>query len=118
MVYRFDRDSLAGFVDSANPFHGDEIQLLSPGGAIQQLNLGQVKALCFVRDWLNNPAWSRTSYAVRPRQQGLWVRIVFRDGDSVEATMPNSLTALDPVAITITPPDTSPGVQRILIPRT
>ena len=117
MVYRFDRAPLPGFVDSGNPFQGHEIQLLNPEGAVRMIQLQHVKALCFVRDWLDGPAWTRLQYSVRPRQQGLWVRLQFRDGDSLEATMQNNLAVLDPLAILISPPDAAPGVQRVLVPK-
>lgn len=117
MVYRFERETLAGFVDSGNQFEGGVVQLLNREGVVQNLPLEQIKLLCFVREWLDQPPWPRSQYAVRPRQQGLWVRFRFKDGDSVEATMPNSLSALDPVAIVATPPEPAAGVQRVLIPR-
>jgi len=117
MVYRFERELLAGFVDSANPFEGNQVQFLNREGVVQSIPLEQVKLICFVRDWIDGPAWQRNQYAVRPRQQGLWVRLKFRDGESLEATMPNSLAALDPIALTISPAETTQGVQRVLIPR-
>ncbi len=117
MVYRFERETLAGFVDSGNPFEGGFVQFLNREGVVQNLPLDQIKHICFVREWLDQPPWTRNHYAVRPRQQGLWVRFRFKDGDSVEATMPNSLSALDPISIVATPPEPAVGVQKVLIPR-
>ncbi len=117
MVYRFERETLAGFVDSGNPFDGGFVQFLNREGVVQNLPIEQIKLICFVREWLDQPPWLRSSYAVRPRQQGLWVRFRFKDGDSVEATMPNSLSALDPVSIIASPPEPAAGVQKVLIPR-
>lgn len=117
MVYRFDRQLLGGFVDSINPFDSNQVEFLNREGVVQNIPLEQIKFLCFVRDWIEGPAWSRSQYAVRPRQHGLWVRLRFRDGDTLEATMENNISALDPVALTISPPETTSGVQRILIPR-
>lgn len=117
MVYRFEREPLAGFVDAANPFQPEGIQLLNKDGVIQNLPILQIKSLCFVREWLDGLAWSRSQYTSRPRQQGLWVRVKFRDGDFLEATMPNSIAALDPIALLITPPDAASGVQRVLVPK-
>ncbi len=117
MVYRFERETLAGFVDAGNPFEAGFVQFLNREGVVQNLPLEQIKLLCFVREWLDHPPWPRSQYAVRPRQQGLWVRLRFKDGDSVEATMPNSLSVLDPVSIVATPPELAAGVQKVLIPR-
>jgi hypothetical protein len=117
MVYRFDRELLGGFVDSSRPIEDNSVQLLNPSGVVQQIPVSQIKAICFVRDFISGPAWTRTQYAVRPRQQGLWVRIRFQDGELLEATMPNNLSAFDPEMLSISPPETIMGVQRILIPR-
>jgi hypothetical protein len=117
MVYRFERETLAGFVDAGNPFESGFVQFLNRDGVVQNLPMEQIKLICFVREWLNQPPWPRSQYAVRPRQQGLWVRLRFKDGDSVEATMPNSLNTLDPVSIVATPPEPAAGVQKVLIPR-
>lgn len=117
MVYRFERETLAGFVDSGNTFDGNHVQFLNREGVVQNLPVEQVKLICFVREWIDSPPWARSHYAVRPRQQGLWVRLRFRDGDAVEATMPNNIAVLDPVAIVVTPPEPAIGVQKVLIPR-
>ncbi len=117
MVYRFDRELLGGFVDSARPIEDNSVQLLNPSGVVQQIPIAQIKAICFVRDFISGPAWTRNQYAVRPRQQGLWIRIRFQDGEVLEATMPNNLAAFDPESLSISPPDTIMGVQRIIIPR-
>ncbi|WP_155121401.1 DUF6982 domain-containing protein [Bryobacter aggregatus] len=117
MVYRFDREAVPGFVDSNSPFQGSEVQLLNRDGSVQSFPMKQIKSLCFVRDWIDGPPWTRSQYAVRPRQQGLWIRLQFRDGDWLEAIMQNNVSVLDPNALLITPPDPSAGVQRVLIPR-
>ncbi len=117
MVYRFERETLAGFVDSGNSFEGNQVQFLNREGVVQHLPVEQVKLICFVREWLDILPWARSHYAARPRQQGLWVRLRFRDGDTVEATMPNNIGVLDPIAIVVSPPEPAIGVQKVLIPR-
>jgi hypothetical protein len=118
MVYRFEREPLSGFVDSVNPVEGSFVQFLNREGVVQNLPIEQIKMICFVRDWLDIPPYARGQYAVRPRQQGLWIRLRFKDGESIEATMPNNLGVLDPLALIITPPEPATGVQKMLIPRT
>jgi hypothetical protein len=117
MVYRFEREPLAGYLDSAPDFSAPELSLLNPDGAIQVLSGPSIKTVCFVRDWFSGKPWMRGQYTVRPRQTGLWVRLQFKDGDLLEATVPNSLSALDPFAFTIGVPDSMPGVQRVIVPR-
>lgn len=117
MIYRFDREALAGFVDSALETVSGELQLLNPAGVLQKIPLDQVKVICFVRDWGDIQPWQRNQYAVRPRQQGLWVRLEFQDGEQVEATMANNLSLLDPYFLAISPPEMGAGVQRLFVPR-
>lgn len=117
MVYRFEREALAGFLDAGNPIEDDWVNLLTPEGTLQKVALETVKTICFVRDWGEGKPWQRGHYTVRPRQQGLWVRLLFRDGESVEATMANSLQLLDPVVLLVAPPDAGNAAQKVLVPR-
>jgi hypothetical protein len=117
VVHRFEREPLLGFLDSATDFSAEEFPFLNPDGTIQPLRLTQIKVACFVRDWSTTKPWTRNQYAVRPRQLGLWIRLQFKDGELLEATMPNNLAALDPYAFTIGVPDAAPGIQRIIVPR-
>ncbi len=117
MVYRFERETLAGFVDSSLETVSGQLPVLTPSGVLQQVPLEQVKVICFTREWGDFPPWQRNQYAVRPRQQGLWVRLQFQDGEQLEATMANNLSLLDPVFVAISPPEMGAGVQRLLVPR-
>lgn len=116
-VYRFDREALSGFLDAGAPIRDGFAELLSPEGVLQKVPLGTVKYLAFVKDWGDAKPWQRAAYSVRPRQQGLWVRLMFRDGESVEATMQNNLALFDPVAFVVSPPEPGPGLQKVLVPR-
>lgn len=104
-------------MDSSLALESGALTILLPTGALQPIPVSQIKAICWVRDWTDARPWSRSQYSVRPRQQGLWVRLIFQDGEELEATMPNSLSALDPMALSITPPELSPGIQRVQVPR-
>lgn len=117
MVFRFDREPLAGFVSAGALFTAQELQFLSPDGVLQTVPVGQIKAISQTRDWSETRAWTKTAYTVRPRQQGLWVRMRFQDGEVLEATMPNNLLGLEADCFSILPPDPPPGMQRLYIPR-
>lgn len=117
-VYRFDREALYGFLDAGAPIREGFVEILSPEGVLQRAQLETVKFLAFVKDWGDARPWHRAAYSVRPRQQGLWVRLLFRDGESVEATMQNNLALFDPVAFVVSPPEPGPGLQKVLVPRT
>lgn len=116
-IYRFDREAIGGFLDAGAPIRDAFVELLSPEGVLQKFPLETVKFLAFVKDWADPRPWQRAVYSVRPRQQGLWVRLLFRDGESVEATMQNNLSLFDPIAFVVSPPEPGPGLQKVLVPR-
>ncbi len=117
LVYRFERETMAGFVDSGLETLSGQLPVLTPSGVLQQVSLEQIKVICFMRDWNDSPPWQRNQYAVRPRQQGLWVRLQFQDGEQLEATMANNMTLMDPMFLAVSPPEMGAGVQRVLVPR-
>jgi hypothetical protein len=49
--------------------------------------------------------------------EGLWLRLRFRDGETLEGLMPNNLTLVRPEGYFLNPPDTRGNVQRIFAPR-
>jgi hypothetical protein len=80
--------------------------------------LAQVKGIFFVRDFEGNPQRpERKVFHSRPRQSGLWVRMVFRDNEVLEGLTPNNLLDLDPAGFYITPPDMYSNNLRIFVPR-
>jgi hypothetical protein len=48
--------------------------------------------------------------------EGLWLRLRFRDGDTIEGLAPNNLLGLETGGFTIVPPDGTFHNQRIYIP--
>ena len=53
----------------------------------------------------------------RPKLDGLWVRLRFIDGDTLEGVVPNDLLGLLDNGVHITPPDLSSSTDRIFVPR-
>jgi hypothetical protein len=112
LVARFDRETLRGFVQFPAGFSADAFELLTPEGALQSIPYSETKAVCFVRDFDAPIAWQGT-FAARPKSPGLWVRLVFRDHDTTEGTIPNNLLQVEPFGFSIIPPDS----QSIFVPR-
>jgi hypothetical protein len=59
----------------------------------------------------------RKTFTTRPRVEGLWVRLRFRDAEMLEGLMPNDLTQVRAEGVFLNPPDTRGNVQRIFVPR-
>lgn len=56
-------------------------------------------------------------FLTRPKTGGLWVRLIFRDGDQLEATLSNNLLQVEPRGVTVTLPDLNGNCQRAFVPR-
>ena len=117
-LVRFDRTTLEGFVQVPEGLSSEHIELLTPAGGLTRVPFSETKAVCFVRDFSGGQTFSpNRPFLARPKTAGLWVRLHFRDGDWMEATLPNNLTLLDPSGFSVTPPDASAQLHRIFVPR-
>ena len=118
LVARFDREMLRGFVQTPAGFGGDALELLTPEGSLVRVPFLETKAVCFVRDLESEETWrEHRSFAARPKSSGLWVRLRFRDGDSIEGMLPNNLMMQEAAGFNIVPPDPTFQNQRIFVPR-
>ena len=60
----------------------------------------------------------RKVFLSRPKLDGLWVRLKFRDSSELlEGVVPNDLLSILDSGVQITPPDMQGNTQRIFIPR-
>ena len=117
VVRKLDRDSLNGFVGASFISEG-KLELLNTAGNVVLIELRDIKSVYFVRDFNDSEDLTRKTFTSRPRAEGLWVRMRFRDNDIVEGLMPNDLVQLIPEGFFVNPPDTRSNTQRIFIPRT
>jgi hypothetical protein len=116
IVRKLDRDSLSGFVGAAFIADG-KVELLNTAGNVVNIELRDVKGVYFVRDFNETEDLMRKTFTSRPRAEGLWVRMKFRDNDVIEGLMPNDLMQMTAEGFTINPPDTRSNTQRIFVPR-
>jgi hypothetical protein len=118
LVQRFDRESLSGFVNPRSWLHDEGLELLTLNGSVSRIPYSDIKLVSFVRDF-ESPGLplERRAFQNRPKVEGLWLRMEFRDGDTLEGLHANSLLALEPQGFMVTPPDPSGYHQRLFIPR-
>jgi hypothetical protein len=116
IVRKMDRDSIQGYVAPAFLVDG-KVELLNTAGKVVMVELQEVKGVYFVRDFTETESITRKTFATRPRSEGLWIRLKFRDGEVVEGMMPNDLTQVTPEGFLFNPPDTRSNTQRIFVPR-
>ena len=63
-------------------------------------------------------AWKpNRAFVVRPKSDGLWVRFVFRDDDSIDGLVASDLASLEPDGFTITPPEAASFAPRLWLPK-
>ncbi len=116
IVRKMDRDSVQGYVAPAFLVEG-KVELLNTAGKVVQIELADVKGVYFVRDFDESEAFTRKTFATRPRTEGLWVRLKFRDNEVMEGMMPNDLAQISPEGFLFSPPDTRSNTQRVFVPR-
>jgi hypothetical protein len=118
LVTRFDRESLSGFVNPQDYLHAEGLELLSQDGTINIVPYEEVKLVCFVRDFQQGePRKELRLFTTRPKMEGLWIRMRFRDGDAMDGLLSNNLMLLDPFGFSVVPPDPGFQNQRVFIPK-
>jgi hypothetical protein len=118
LVSRFDREPLSGFVNPQNYLLQDGLELLSQDGAVTIVPYSDVKLVCFVRDFQQGePRKELRLFTTRPKMEGLWIRMRFRDGDAMDGLLSNNLLQLETYGFSVIPPDPGFQNQRVFIPR-
>ena len=118
LISRFDRESLAGFVSPSTYLQPEGMELLSVNGTVLIVPYLEVKTVAFVRDFeQGEPRPELRSFTTRPKMAGLWVRMRFRDGESLDGVLANNLLLLDGIGFTVVPPDPGYQNQRLFIPK-
>jgi len=118
LVTRFDREPLAGFVNPQSYLQAEGLELLSQSGAVNVVPYGEIKLVCFVRDFQQGePRKELRLFTTRPKMEGLWVRMRFRDGDLMDGMLANNLLQMDSYGVSVVPPDPGFQNQRIFVPK-
>jgi uncharacterized protein DUF6982 len=117
IVRKIDRDTVNGYVSPSHFAYDGKLELLNTTGNVVAIELRDIKCVYFVREFGDSDSLSRKTFTTRPRSEGLWVRIRFRDGEVLEGLMPNDLSLTTPEGFLINPPDLRSNVQRLFVPR-
>jgi hypothetical protein len=117
IVRKMDRDSVSGYV-SAQFVNEGKLELLNTAGNVVAIDLREIKGVFFVREFGDSESLTRKTFTSRPRSEGLWVRLRFKDSETLEGLMPTDLLQSMPEGFLINPPDQRSNTQRIFVPRT
>jgi hypothetical protein len=118
LVSRFDRDTLSGFVNPQGYLLSDGLELMTQSGSVSIIPYDEVKLVCFVRDFQQGePRKELRLFTTRPKLEGLWLRMHFRDGDAMDGILSNNLLQLDNFGFSVVPPDPGFQNQRVFVPK-
>lgn len=117
MVRFLDRSCLRGYLNPSKLGGSETLELLTPEGEHRNVAVKDVRSIYFVREFADDFEPERKAFLSRPKLDGLWVRLKFRDEDTIEGVVPNDLLSLLDRGVQITPPDLHGTTLRIFIPR-
>jgi hypothetical protein len=116
VLRRFDKEALAGYVNPVSYLQPGGVELLSAQGNIAAVPYEEIKTVAFVREFESQEP-ERQTFFTRPKTEGLWVSLRFRDGELMEGMMTNNLLQPDPYGFTLIPPDSYGNRQKVFVPR-
>jgi len=117
VVLAQDGTSEKGYLNPAALGRSETIDLLTMDGEHRSIALEGVKSVYFVKEFLEEFELDRKTFLSRPKLDGLWVRLKFRDGDMMEGIVSNDLLGLLETGVQLTPPDLNGNSIRLFIPR-
>jgi hypothetical protein len=112
-----DRTTLQGYLNPLRLASGESLDVLTTDGEHRSVPLKTVRAIYFVREFTEDYEPERKAFLSRPKLDGLWVRLKFRDNETLEGVVTNDLLALLDSGVQITPPDLNSTAFRIFVPR-
>src|SRR5271165_7096587 len=91
---------------------------MTQSGSVNVVPYDEVKLVCFVRDFQQGePRKELRLFTTRPKLEGLWLRMYFRDGDAMDGLLSNNLLQLETYGFSVIPPDPGFQNQRVFVPK-
>ncbi len=116
-VTRMDTSYVEGYVSPPTYQRPEGVEVLTRSAEVSLIPYSEIRAVYFVKDFHGPPGDDeKRVFASRPKLDGLWVRLTFRDDEVFEGVVPNDLLLMGPHGVTITPPDASSNTQRVFVP--
>lgn len=117
VVLLLDRKSSKGYVNPTTLGRSESIDLLTLEGEHESVSLKDVKSVYFVREFREPFELEKKTFLSRPKLDGLWVRLRFRDEDTMEGIVANNLLDLLDAGVQLMPPDLHANVLHMFVPR-
>ena len=116
LIARFDRETLSGFVNPQTYLRDSGLELLTTLGTVIVVPYNEIRTVSFVRDFDQGDPDMR-QFTTRPKMEGLWIRLNFRDGEAMDGLLPNNLLQLESQGFTVVPPDPAFQNHRVFVPK-
>lgn len=117
LIRRFDKETLAGYVNPLSYLQPTCVEVLSAEGNIATVPYDEIRTISFVRNFDTAGDSERQVFYTRPKMEGLWVSFLFRDGEILQGVMANNLLQVEPYGFMVIPPDSFGNVQKVFVPR-
>jgi hypothetical protein len=117
VILLLNRVSVKGYLDPAGLGRKETADILTSAGEHLSIKLEDIKSIYFVREFTEPFELERKTFLSRPKLDGLWVRLRFRDEDVMEGIVPNDLVDLLDSGVRLTPPDLHGNTLRMFVPR-
>jgi len=126
VVRQFEAGLAWGYLPATGFLVADRVDLMGVDGRIKTLPFSDIKTITYVRDFnlddaIDPEQMGRRTFSARPRGDGLWLKLGFRDGDALEGLAAVDLGFLEGLTedrgVFVAPPDTRGNTQRIFVPR-
>jgi len=127
VIRRFAGPLAWGYLPQTAVVHDHMVPLMAVDGLVTPIFLNEIKTIAYVRDFnlddvVEPERIGRKSFLARPRGEGLWLKIIFQDADSLEGLITVDLLLLEALiddrGLFLTPPDGRGNTQRVFVPRT
>ena len=128
VIVRLKGHSLAWGYLPQNDFLDDgQVHLIEVDARSKQFSINDIVAIFYVKDFnlddsVDPERLGRRNYPLRPRGQGLWLRLEFHEMSPLEGLLHFDLYFLDELLQTtglfLTPPDGHSNTHRLFVPRT
>jgi hypothetical protein len=112
-----DRKALRGYLNAGRLGQAESVDLLTQDGEHLEIPVAKIRSIYFVREFSDEFEPERKAFLSRPKLDGLWVRLRYADGETLEGLIPNDLISMLDNGLQISPPDLNSSTDRIFVPR-
>ncbi|MES2393391.1 MAG: hypothetical protein V4555_17240 [Acidobacteriota bacterium] len=126
VVRRFEGGLSWGYLPAMGLLSSGQVTLLEVDGRAKSIDLSEIKTIAYVRDFnlddsIDPERVGKTAFAGRPRGEGLWLRLGFQDGETLEGLANFDMgfieTLIEDRGLFLAPPDPKSNTLRVFVPR-